>query len=266
MHQLHGKLAFECRLDGHDQRGGVLVAPRRVLAERLAVPLAEVRQPGLAGQLAPVVVNPVPREHARALDVELRASVGVQGEVQRRPHGRRLPLHVRRVRDPARRRHSGLAAARLGERDLAVAGLRRLADLGERDGLERAADRANAHRGGADADAAVGRVAGVGDPARPVGLDPRLEHVREPELVGLLQCGEALLARRGELVGRRVVVMREPALERGLHGAGDRLRGDPGERGDTAFISHTPTLCRTRFTSEGASARFLVYLPLPYSV
>ena len=48
------------------------VAPRRVLAERVAVPVLEVGEPDLGRELAVGVVDPVPRELARAEHLEAR--------------------------------------------------------------------------------------------------------------------------------------------------------------------------------------------------
>ena len=73
-----GELAFERGLDRGDERGRVLVAPRRVLAERVAVPFLEVGEAGLGGELAFVVVDPVAGERARAASVALVPAVGVE--------------------------------------------------------------------------------------------------------------------------------------------------------------------------------------------
>ena len=61
-----GHLALQRGLDRGDERGRVLVAPRRVLAERVPVPLLEVGEARLRRELALAVVHPVPREGARA--------------------------------------------------------------------------------------------------------------------------------------------------------------------------------------------------------
>src|SRR6266540_128531 len=61
-HDRARELTFQRGLDlGHERRR-VLVAPRRVLAERLAVPLVEVDHPRLLNELVLPVVDPVPRE------------------------------------------------------------------------------------------------------------------------------------------------------------------------------------------------------------
>ena len=65
------------------------VAPRRVLAERVAVPLLEVGEADLGRELAVGVVDPVPGELARAEHLEARRAVGADGERERGPHRRR---------------------------------------------------------------------------------------------------------------------------------------------------------------------------------
>lgn len=75
--------ALERCLDGGHQRRGFLIPPRRVPAERVPPPAVEVDQPGLGDQLAPVVVDPVAREGARADDLMLARPVGVDREGQR---------------------------------------------------------------------------------------------------------------------------------------------------------------------------------------
>ena len=65
-HQLGGKGALEGGLDHRHERLGLLVAPRGVLAEGLAVPVLEVDEPGLGGKVALVVIDPVAGEPACA--------------------------------------------------------------------------------------------------------------------------------------------------------------------------------------------------------
>jgi hypothetical protein len=56
-HDVDRELAFERGLDRGDERLRVAVAPRRVLAERVAVPLLEIGEADLGGELAVVVVD-----------------------------------------------------------------------------------------------------------------------------------------------------------------------------------------------------------------
>ena len=60
VHELHRQRPFQGGLDRGDQRRGVLVAPRAVLAERRAGPAGVVGQAGLVGQVAVGAVDPVP--------------------------------------------------------------------------------------------------------------------------------------------------------------------------------------------------------------
>jgi hypothetical protein len=106
-----------------------------------------------------------------------------------------------------------------------------VADVGQRHRFERGAQVREAHSGRAHHPAT--RVPRVDDSAV-VDLGPRREVVREPELAVGAQLFEVV-----EFVGRRVVVVREAALERALqHGARDRLGRDPRHRGDRGLDSH----------------------------
>ena len=64
LHQLRRQRGLERRLHRGHQRLGVLVAPRAVLAERLAVPVLEVGQARLVRELVVGVVDPVAWEPA----------------------------------------------------------------------------------------------------------------------------------------------------------------------------------------------------------
>jgi len=70
---------------------------------------------------------------------------------------------------------------------------------------------------------AVRVVAGTGDLARVVDVDPGLQDVGEAEPVR----GPQLLD-VAEDIGRRIVVVGEPGVEGRPGSAGDRLGGDPG--------------------------------------
>jgi hypothetical protein len=102
--------------------------------------------------------------------------------------------------------------------------------VGQGDRLEGAARGADLDRGRAHQAAAVFVVAGRGDPPVFAGLDPRGKHVGEPEPVrGLQRDDVTIRGLRADLARRRLVVVRDAALEGGLHAAGDGLRGDPGQ-------------------------------------
>ncbi len=123
-HHLLGERALQRSLDRGDERLGLLVAPRGVTAEGLAIPVLEVRQPRLVRVLAGVVVDPVARETACALHLALGATVGVNRERERRPDERRLPLHERLAAHAARRRHARAPAVGLHEAHEVLARLR----------------------------------------------------------------------------------------------------------------------------------------------
>ena len=121
-----------------------------------------------------------------------------------------LELHERRVLHPPRRGQAGAAAGGLHEaRPRCRDDLGLVADVGERDRLERGAELGEAHGGGAHEPAA--RVAGVDDPAV-LDLDPGREVVGEAERARR----RASASRSSMHVGRRVVVVGEPGLERAL--------------------------------------------------
>ena len=122
----------------------------RVRAEGLGHPVGVVGQARLVGERAVVVVDPVPGEPARPAHRALRRAVGVQRERQRRPHQRRLPLHVGRVSDLARGRQARPAADGLAEPHPAVAALGIPAQVRQERVLEHAPQPAEPDRGVAD--------------------------------------------------------------------------------------------------------------------
>ncbi len=230
-HDRDRELALERGLDRGDERLGVLIAPRRVLAERVAVPLLEVGEADLGRELLLVVVHPVPRELARPEHLEARRAVGADGERERGPHRGRAELHERRVLHPPGRGEAGAPARGLHERDLGVGAGGLGVEVGELDGLERRPQLGQAHGGGAHEPAAG--AAGVDDLAV-LDLDPRLEPVGEAEPT----LGPPLVEVVDD-VGRGVVVAGDPGVERALQdGTGHRLRRDPRDAGDRRLDSH----------------------------
>ncbi len=123
-----------------------------------------------------------------------------------------------------RRRQAHPAADRLDEADGRVADLGLGLDVGQ-------LDRGEAHGGRPDpdgrrADVSLAEMTGAHDP--PVlDLDERAQLVRLAEPVARPEILEAV-----QPVGRRVIVVGDPELEGDLRRPGDRLRRDPGHRGD----------------------------------
>ena len=164
LHELRRQRRLERRLDGGHQRLGVLVTPRAVLAERLAVPVLEVGQPGLVRQRLVGVVDPMPGKRlAPTSACSDRPSAWIVND-KRRPDQRSLPLDERAPAHPPWRRDPGATAAGLDEADPAVAALGRALDVGQLHGLEAMAHGAQIHQGGAHEPAAL--VAAVDDAAR----------------------------------------------------------------------------------------------------
>ncbi len=234
-HDLHRQLPLERRLDRSRERGRLLVAPRRMLPERVPVPGLELDEAGLLDQLPVTVVDPVAGERAAAGQLPVARAVGVDGELERGPRGGRLDLHERRVRDPAGRGRTGLATRGLGERDRTRGLLGLLAQVRERGRGERHVVRPELQ--GGRADAAAAGVAVVDDLVVD-DVDPGPQLVREPELVTRLEDGEVL-----DLVRRRVVVVGDPHGERELRRPADRLGRDPRDRGDRRLDAHCALLC-----------------------
>src|SRR5262249_26972444 len=111
------QLALERGLDRRDQHLGVFFPPRRVLAERVPVPLLEVGEAGLLGELAGGVVDPVAREGARAGQLEARRTVYAQRQHQGRAARRALELHEGWMADAPVRGDRRAAARGLHEAD-----------------------------------------------------------------------------------------------------------------------------------------------------
>ena len=113
--QIPRQLPLERGLRSRDDRRRLLVSPRRVVAVRLAVPRLEVDDAALPGENAFVVVDPMPRERARADELVLDAAVRVEGEAERRPRRRRVDAEPRPAFDRPGRREPCASADRLHE-------------------------------------------------------------------------------------------------------------------------------------------------------
>src|SRR5207244_3882267 len=100
-------------------------------------PILEVGESGLLGELAGIVVDPVPGERARAGQVEARCAVDADIEAERRPHGRALQLHERGMADAPRGGDGRAPSRRLHEADRGRRDFRIALELGEADRLER---------------------------------------------------------------------------------------------------------------------------------
>ena len=190
-HQLLRQLALERGLDGRHERRRILVAPRRVLVERLAEPLLEVDDAGLRHEVPVVVVDPVPRERAGADELALRRAVDVDRQLQRRPRRRRLPLHEGRLADTRRGAGTPVQPPPVctNVTDVSVTtGSRWMSGYAVRG--EGHLLLAEAQRGRAD-HAAAG-VAVAEDLAGVAHVDPGAQHVGEAELVGVAQLGEVV--------------------------------------------------------------------------
>src|SRR5205085_7059082 len=209
---------------GHD-RGRVLLAPRRALAVRLAVPLAEIDRPGLLDEPARVVVDPVARERARSDQLVLARAVRADRERERRPGGGAAHAEERLAAHAPRRRKARAAADGLHEADRVLSCLlaadRVVGDARDDDVLAPEAE-------GGRADVRLAALPVVDDPAV-LDLDPPPEVVRLAEAVLVAQPWEVALL---QPVGRRVVVVPDPELERQLRQPLDRLGRNPGDGRD----------------------------------
>ncbi len=225
LHDVLRQLALELALHRDDQCLAVVVRPRCAYAEGVRHPAALVGQPALQHDPPVGSVDPVPREGARAGQLDVAAAVGAQRHREGGPHERRLPTHVRRVRHRPRQRHTRAPADRLPEAHRPVGALGLALQDGHRGRPERGPDPADLHRRRAHHQAAGVVVARIHD-ATVLDLGPHGQHVGEPELVVPAQLVHLL----GSLdpVGERRVPVREPQvhprLQRSLEGVGR----DPG--------------------------------------
>ena len=167
-----------------------------------------------------MVVDPVAGEPAGADERPLGPAVGMQGERERGPGEWSLPLDERCPADAAGGGHPGATTGGLCEAPPTVAALRLVLDVWEGDRLEHVAQAADADR--CAPDLATTRVAGVGDPSRPVHLHPGREVVGEAEAVGFPQLVEV-----PENVGGRLVVVSHSGVEGQARAAHHGFGGDP---------------------------------------
>src|SRR3954463_16432131 len=220
------QLALERALRLGDDGRRLLVAPGRVVAARLAVPLLEVDGPALLDHVTLAVVDPMTRERARTDQLVLDAAVGVQRECERRPRGGRLDPEQRPALDQPRCREARASADGLHEPHPVSGHLRVGAQNLERHPGHDDRLGPEAERRGTDEPASL--VAETDDRAV-LDLDPRLQLVRLAEAVGV---PEPLQVAPRDPVGRRVVVVADPELERQLWHSLDRLGRNPRDRGD----------------------------------
>ena len=220
VHELHRQGPLQRRLHGGDQGRGVLVTPGGAAAERHPGPVDVVGQAGLVRQLARGVVDPVPREPARARHLVLGVAVGMQGERERGPHQGRLPLHEGRVPHRPRRGQPGPPPGRLHEPHPRLAPLWLALQVRQRHRLKGAAQRAEPDGGGAHQAAAA--IAARGDLAGAINVDPGPQQVGEPEPVRRTQLLDVAEGRRG-----RFVVVGESSVEEDPGLPRDGLRRDP---------------------------------------
>src|SRR5439155_17287428 len=222
-HDLEGKLTLQSRFDGGDDRGRVLIAPRRVLLVRLPIPLVEVDRPALLGERAILVVDPVTRESAGTGELVLGPSIGVDRERKRGPGDRGVDLEVRLAAHASRRRHAGPTARGLRETHPPV---RHLGVLKRRHGNGRDGHLLRSELEPGQSDAPATRVPVVDDLAV-LDLDPALQLVRLAEEIGPVHRVDVV-----DAVWRRSVVVGDADCERELRQSLDRLRRDPRDRGD----------------------------------
>ena len=158
-HDRPRQLALERRLGLGHERLGLLAAPGRVVAVRLAVPLLEVDRPRFLDELPVLVVDPVARERARSGQLVLGRAVGLDRERERRPGDRRADPHERLAAHASWRRGARASARRLLEAHPAVTDLGLALDRRQRDGGDAQLLRAD--------------------------LDPRHAEVTRPEMAGV---------------------------------------------------------------------------------
>jgi hypothetical protein len=102
-------------------------------------------------------------------------------------------------------------------------------------------------RAGADQAAAL-PVAEAGDVSGVVHLDPGAEPIGKPEPVG----GPPLF-QVAEDIWQRIVVVANANIHPVMQDALDRLRRDPGDRGNCAFVSHNFMLVTSARPHEGGA-------------
>ena len=196
-HDLQRELALDRRLDGRDDRGGILTAPGRVLRMRLAIPLVEVDRSALLDEPTILVVDPVAREGAGAGEVVFGRSIRIDRECKSGPGDRRVDLEVRLSADPSRRGHAGTTAGGLREAhpvgpDLAV--------LERRHGDSRNGDFLRTQLQPRQSDPPAAGLPVVHDLAV-LDLDPRLQLIRLAEEIGPVHQFQVVDAvRRGVVV------------------------------------------------------------------
>jgi len=254
-HHLGRQCALEGGLHRSDQCGGVLVAPRRVLPEGFAVPVAKVGQPRLGRQVVVGAVDPVPGEFARPEDFEFGGTVAVQREAQRRPHQGCLPLDVRAAPDPPRGGEAGPTSRRLDESDRTLAHVRRLLEDGERHRLELVMEPGHSHR--RRSHEAAPEVTAPGHPAV-LDVHPRRQDIGEAEPIGHPQVLEVL-----DVVGRRLVVVGESGIEGHAGSSAYGLGGDPRQGGHGALGSHAAMVSLMRTRRHGGRSLSGVWLAPP---
>src|SRR5919108_1318249 len=223
-HDSPRQLAFQRRLDLGDEGGGVGRTPRSLLRGGLAQPVLEIDESRLGNERTRAVVDPVAWEGACADHFVLAGAVGVDGESERRPGERRNDLREGLASHTARHGHAGSSTRRLDEPDPRGAALRLGPQVGKSHTGHREVLAAQAKRRGSDVPPSGLSVAD--DPAV-LYVDPRSELVREPEAIGGAERLQIV-----EDVRRWLVMVSHPQGEGHLQHALDRLRRDPGNRGD----------------------------------
>src|SRR6185312_14062284 len=150
LHDAGRELALQGGLGLRDERLRIFVAPRRVLAVGLAVPVLEVDRSRLLGELALSVVDEVPGKRAGSYELVLRGTIRPDRERQGRPGRGRVDTHERTALDPPGGGKAGAAADGLDESNLVLANLGLRPQGLEGDTLEDDVLRADLERRGAD--------------------------------------------------------------------------------------------------------------------
>jgi hypothetical protein len=184
----------------------------------------EVDHAGLLHEPAFAVVDPVARERARPDELVARAAVGVDRQSEGRPSDRWPELDEWLVRHGPRRWQAHPTTDGLDEPCRRRTDLRLGLDVGQVDRGETQGRRPDPD--GRRADVALAQVAGVRDPSI-FDLDECAELVRLTEAIARPELLEIL-----KPIRRRLVVVGNADLEWDFRRAGDRLRRDPGHRGD----------------------------------